>query len=88
MRFRKTTTSGSGFTLIEVVVTLAIIGVLAAILTPMVTNYIDAARVTRASQEAQTIADAVLNFNKSTGKWPIFTTGVSPATTTPTFRMT
>ena len=46
----------SGFTLIEVVVTLMIIGVLAAILTPLVTKYIDDARTTRTAQEAQTIA--------------------------------
>jgi prepilin-type N-terminal cleavage/methylation domain-containing protein len=62
----------SGFTLIETVVALTIIAILAAVLTPLVGKYVDQARVTRASQEAGTIAEAVLNFNKNTGKWPIF----------------
>lgn len=65
----------AGFTLMEMTVTLAIIAILAAIMTPLVNKYIDDARVTRASQEAQTIADGILNFNKDTGKWPIFVSG-------------
>jgi prepilin-type N-terminal cleavage/methylation domain-containing protein len=65
----------SGFTLIEMVVTLAIIGILTRLLTPVVANYIDQARITRASQETQLIADAILNFNKNTGKWPVFLAG-------------
>src|SRR6185503_4494633 len=48
-----------GFTLIEIVVTLAIVGVLAAMLTPVVGKYIDEARVTRASDETQTISTAI-----------------------------
>lgn len=67
------------------VVTLAIIGILAAILTPIVGNYINEARVTRASQDAQTIADAILNFNKNTGKWPIFTDGTNVTVVTSTY---
>jgi prepilin-type N-terminal cleavage/methylation domain-containing protein len=69
-----------GFTLMEMVVTLAIIGFLAAILTPLVNKYIDDARSTRAAQEAQTIATGILNFNKDTGKWPIFQSGVNITT--------
>jgi prepilin-type N-terminal cleavage/methylation domain-containing protein len=72
----------SGFTLMEVAVVLFIVGILAAILTPLVNRYIDEARITRANQEAQTIADGILNFNKDTGKWPIFTTGVNITTST------
>jgi prepilin-type N-terminal cleavage/methylation domain-containing protein len=69
-----------GFTLIEMMVTLAIIVLLAAILTPIVTNYVDEARIVRAHLEAQKIADAILNFNKNTGKWAIFQSGVNITT--------
>lgn len=71
----------SGFTLMETVVAVAIVAILAAILTPIVTKVIDDARATRAASEAQTIADAILNFDKNTGKWPIFLSGASITTT-------
>lgn len=51
---------------------LTIIAILAAVLTPVVGKYVDEARLTRAAREAQTIAEAMVNFNKNTGKWPIF----------------
>jgi prepilin-type N-terminal cleavage/methylation domain-containing protein len=69
-----------GFTLMETMVTLAILILLAAILTPMVTKYIEEAREVRAKLEAQRIADALLNFNKNTGKWGIFQSGVNITT--------
>ena len=62
----------NGFTLIEIAVVLSIIAIMAGILTPMVGNYIGEARLTRAASETQSIASAILNFNKDTGKWPIF----------------
>jgi prepilin-type N-terminal cleavage/methylation domain-containing protein len=64
-----------GFTLIELAVVMAIIAVLAGVLTPVVSNYIDEARRTRAASETQSIASAILGFNKDTGKWPIFVAG-------------
>ena len=73
--------------MIEMVVTLAIIGILAAILTPLVTRYVDEARVTRANDEAQSIAKAILSFNKDTGKWPIFQSGASITVTSSTFQV-
>ena len=73
-------TDQRGFTLIELVVVLVVLAVLAAILTPLTSNLINDARITRANRDAQTIARAVLNFNKTTGKWPIFVSGVSITT--------
>ncbi len=70
----------SGFTLIELVVVLVVIMVLAAILTPMVTNLISEARVTRAELEVVNISRAIFNFNKATGKWPIFVSGANITT--------
>jgi prepilin-type N-terminal cleavage/methylation domain-containing protein len=69
-----------GFTLMETMVTLAILVLLATILTPIVTKYVDEARLVRAQLEAQKIADALLNFNKNTGKWAIFQSGVNITT--------
>lgn len=61
--------------MIELAVALAIISILAAILTPMVTNYIDQSRMAAAQADARAIADAISNFEKDVGRYPMFTTG-------------
>lgn len=66
-----------GFTLIELAVVLAIIAVLAAVLTPMVTGYLDQARTARAQADVRTIADAVKLYNRDTGRWPIYETSAA-----------
>ncbi len=48
-----------GYTLIELTVTVAIIGTLAAILVPMYNNYLEKARVARAIAEIRTIEKAI-----------------------------
>src|ERR1700739_3969063 len=63
-----------GFTLIELAVVLAIIAVLAAILTPMVTGYLDQARVARAQADTRTIADSIKLYQRDTGRWPVYAT--------------
>jgi prepilin-type N-terminal cleavage/methylation domain-containing protein len=64
--------NNKGFTLIELAVVLAIIAVLAAILTPIVTNYIDQARVARAFGDTRTIADAIRLYKRDVGYYPIY----------------
>jgi type II secretory pathway pseudopilin PulG len=75
-------------------VVLAIIAILAAILTPLVTQYVEEARVVRAQEEARIIATGINLHLRDTGKYPIYATYASPATdantlfgpgTTPTF---
>src|SRR5687767_2696335 len=61
-----------GFTLIELATVLAIIAVLAAILTPTVTNYVDQARATRALGDTKTLADAVRLYQRDVGEFPIY----------------
>jgi prepilin-type N-terminal cleavage/methylation domain-containing protein len=61
-----------GFTLIELAVVLAIIAVLAAILTPMVTNYLDQSRMSRTQADLKTLADAVKLYQRDTGQWPVY----------------
>jgi prepilin-type N-terminal cleavage/methylation domain-containing protein len=61
-----------GFTLIELAVVLAIIAVLAAVLTPVVTNYLEQARIARAMTDAKVIADAVRLYHRDVGLYPIY----------------
>jgi len=61
-----------GFTLIELAVVLAIIAVLAGILTPMVTNYLDHSRIARAQADLKTLADAIKLYQRDTGQWPVY----------------
>jgi len=62
--------NNKGFTLIEMVVVLAVVAILAAILTPTIAKNINDAKIARATNEAQVIASAVGSFYKDTGRWP------------------
>lgn len=64
-----------GFTLIEVIVILAVIAVLAALLTPMITSYIRDAKLRRAESDTKMIAAAVQACVKDLGDWPIWKDG-------------
>ncbi|MCP5049982.1 MAG: prepilin-type N-terminal cleavage/methylation domain-containing protein [bacterium] len=59
-----------GFTLIEMVVVLAVIAILAAILFPTIAKHISESQVTRATNEGQVITAAIMMLYKDTGKWP------------------
>jgi general secretion pathway protein G len=59
-----------GFTLVEVVVVIAVVALLAAIMTPLIAKNIDDAKTGRAENEAEVIAAAVGNFYKDVGRWP------------------
>lgn len=61
-----------GFTLIELTVVLAVIVTLALVLTPSIANYISDARVARAQSDTQTIASALVQFNRDTGFYPLW----------------
>jgi len=62
--------SAQGFTLIEVIVVIAVVAILAAILTPTVVKNIDDAKVARAKNEVQVIGAAMTSFYKDLGRWP------------------
>jgi len=70
-----------GFTMIEMVVVLAVIAILAAILTPIVTSYVDRARNDSAQSDVKKIAAALVQFNTDTKLWPIYS-AVPPNITT------
>lgn len=54
--------SQRGMSLVEVTIILAVIAMLAAVLTPAINGYVDQARQTRARADTQTIAEAILDF--------------------------
>ncbi len=64
--------SRSGFTLIEVVVVLAVVASLAAILTPMVVRYVEDARNSRARSDVKVIGSAINQFYRDVGVGPVF----------------
>jgi prepilin-type N-terminal cleavage/methylation domain-containing protein len=67
------TKESRGFTMIEMVVVLAVIAILAAILTPIITSYVERARLNAANSDLQHIAAATVQFNTDTKVWPIYT---------------
>ncbi len=71
-----------GFTLIEIVVVLAIIAVIAAFLTPMLFEYLKESKGSRAKADTRAIAAAITNFNRDTGVYPIYKDSVARSTAT------
>ncbi len=75
-----------GFTLIEVIVILAVIAILAAVLTPMIIGYISDARKSAAQSDVKIIATAIQAFNRDMRDWPIWETNTARKTgTTPSY---
>ena len=60
-----------GFTLVEILVAVAILAILSATLSPLVIKYINDGRRARALADSQTIGQAVLAFQVDTGLWPV-----------------
>ncbi len=60
-----------GFTLIEIVIAVAIVAIFAAALSPMVFRHLEDSKITKAQNESETISTALLSYYKDTGKWPV-----------------
>lgn len=60
----------SGFTLVEVVVVIAVVALLSAIIVPVVAKQIDDAKISRAQNECVVIAAAIQQFYKDVGTYP------------------
>ena len=63
--------------MVEMVIVLAIIGTLAAILTPIVVGYVDQSRVAKAQSDARTIGEAIGRFERDVGRYPMFTSATA-----------
>jgi general secretion pathway protein G len=62
--------SNHGFTLMEVMIAVAILGILAGIAVPNYIRYKEKARITAAQKDIQDIAFKVLDFKSDTGVFP------------------
>ncbi len=60
----------TGFTLMEIVIAVAIVAIFAAAISPMVFKHLEDAKLTRAQNESESLATAVLSYYKDTGAWP------------------
>lgn len=73
-----------GFTLIEIMVVLFIIGLLAAAIVPSVLSRIDAAKVSKAKQDVQALETALTMYYMDNSKYPTNEQGLTALTTQPT----
>jgi type IV pilus assembly protein PilA len=72
-----------GFTLIELMIVIAIIGILAAIAIPAYQNYTIRAQVTEGLSLADSFKTAIAEFYQNNGTWPAGTSPGGTATTIP-----
>jgi len=73
-----------GFTLIEIMVVVVIIGLLAAVIVPTVISKVDEARVSKAKQDIQALEAALLEFRLDNSKYPTTEQGLAALTMQPT----
>ena len=73
-----------GFTLIEIMVVVVIIGLLAAIIVPQVIDRVDEARVAKAKQDIQGLETALTMFRLDNSKYPSTDQGLKALSQQPT----
>src|SRR5437868_4846695 len=66
----------------EMAIVLAIVSTLAAVLTPVVLNYVDQARIVRATADVKTVADAIRLYQRDTARYPIYSNPTQSASDT------
>lgn len=80
---RKPANDESGYTLMELLVVLAILGLLAAIATPMVLHYLDSSKLSTAKTEISNISAGLDLFKYDVGRYPTTDEGLKSLTSAP-----
>jgi prepilin-type N-terminal cleavage/methylation domain-containing protein len=75
-----------GFTLIEIMVVVIIIGLLAAVIVPTVIGKVDEARVVKAKQDIQSLETALTMYRLDNSKYPTTEQGLTALVTQPPIR--
>ena len=75
--------SEAGYTLMELLVVLAILGLLAAIATPMVLHYLDSAKVSTAKTEVSNLAASLDLYKYDVGSYPTTEQGLQALVSAP-----
>ena len=73
-----------GFTLIEIMVVVIIIGLLAAVIVPSVMKRVDDAKVAKAKEDIQSLETALTMYYMDNSKYPTNDQGLGALTTQPT----
>ena len=73
-----------GFTLIEIMVVVIIIGLLAAVIVPQVVDKVDQAKMTRAKADIQALEAALTMFRLDNSRYPTTDQGLAALVTQPT----
>jgi general secretion pathway protein G len=81
---RRALRSAHGFTLIEIMVVVIIIGLLAAVIVPNVISKVDEARITKAKSDVQALETALTMFRLDNSKYPTTEQGLAALVTQPT----
>ncbi len=77
-------TSAAGFTLVEIMVVVVILGILAALIVPRVVGRTDDARVVAAKQDLAAIMQALKLYRLDNGRYPTAEQGLQALVTQPT----
>ncbi|HEB62909.1 MAG TPA: type II secretion system protein GspG [Gammaproteobacteria bacterium] len=81
---QKNSKKQSGFTLIEIMVVVVILGILAAIVVPKIMDRPDAARITKAKQDIRTLENALNLYKLDNYNYPSTDEGLEALTQKPT----
>jgi general secretion pathway protein G len=83
MNLKKITRREAGFTLLELLVVLAIMGLLAAIIAPQVLKYLGTSRTETARVQIQNVTSALEYFKMDVGRYPTQAEGLNALVTAP-----
>jgi general secretion pathway protein G len=84
MRAKQLSRTQMGFTLIEIMVVVVILGILSALIVPKIMNRPEQAREVRAKQDVATIENALDLYNLDNGTYPTTEQGLAALATAPT----